>query len=473
MEINAAKTMMIKEYYLRPEIIEKMYGLCEGREVIPVFCGSKFGRRPASVQFTGDLKYMIQKGATSFHCSLEHWNNPLLLSNNMKKNDMDDIRSGWDIFFDIDANEDLEHGRIAARLIIKALAAHGIKNIFSKFSGRRGFHIAVSWKSLPKNVNFLPAEKQYPELLQKIADYLRDYIRKELANELIAYDKSLKNRIGDDPYKILEIEHNWSFRHLFRMPYSFNEKTWLVSLPIAIDKLDRFKIEDAKPENVRTDEGFLDKFEDNEALDLVMGALDYTSEENKKKSKKDNKLDKIRTLMKGDGLFIRNSKEKVKKDGRIIKQTFSKVITEKYDIESQIKDKKLKVDVKYVAANKIPEELFPPCIHNILAGLKDGRKRAIFIMINFLRSAGWEWKEIEEKLKEWNYRNPEPITDSYLQGQINYAKKSSKIIPPPNCENKGYYKDILICSPDNLCSRFKNPISYALFKAKNIKKKKS
>ncbi len=473
MEIDAARSRLIREYYLRSEIIERMFDLCEGREVVPVFYGGRFGKRPASVQFPGDLEYMIKNGATSFHCSLEHWSNPLLLSNSMKKNEMDKIRTGWDLFFDIDANDDLEHGRIAAGLIVEALATHGVKNVSLKFSGRRGFHVAVSCKSLPHSVNFLPVETQYPELMQKVADYLRDYICKDLVDALNGYDKSLAGKMGNDPYKIVEVEHNWSYRHLFRMPYSFNEKSWRVSLPIDVDKLDKFRMDDALPENVRGDRGFLDSFEENEATELVMEALEHEADDNIKESRRDDRLDKMKSIMRSGGTFIQDVKEKVKKDGRIMKQTFSKVVTGQYDIEDRIRDKKVKTSVKRGAANKIPEELFPPCVHNILGGLKDGRKRGIFIMVNFLRSVGWEWEDIDDRLKEWNSNNPEPLPDSYLQGQVNYAKKREEIILPPNCDNEGYYKDILICTPDNLCPRVRNPVNYALIKGKNIKKKKS
>ncbi|MFH1432929.1 MAG: DNA primase small subunit domain-containing protein [archaeon] len=418
MEMDAAIIRKVKEYYLRPEIIEKIFSVSCGREVIPVFLGTQFGRRPDAVQFVGDIEYMVKKGATSFHCSLEHWPNPLQLSGSMKKNEMDNIRTGWDIFFDIDANEDLEHGRIAARLMIDALNAHGIKNVSLKFSGRRGFHIGVSCKSLPKKVNSLPVEAQYPLLLQKIADYLRDYMREELVAKLIEYDKSLESKMEGDPYKIVEVEHNWSYRHLFRMPYSFNEKTWLVSLPIPADKLEEFRIEDARPENVRGDAGFLDKFEEDEAIDLVMEALDY-------------------------------------------------------DIEVISTDEKKVIKKVILPKDAVCEEFFPPCIQNILLGLKDGRKRGVFILINFLRSTGWSYDAIDAKLDEWNKKNPDSLPDSYVQGQLNYAKTKEEVFPAPNCDNKGYYTDIQVCKPDNFCKRVKNPTTYALLKAKNIKRKGS
>ena len=57
------------------------------------------------------------------------------------------------------------------------------------------------------------------------------------------------------------------------------------------------------------------------------------------------------------------------------------------------------------------------------------------------------------------------------------TKRKKQVVLPPNCDNKTYFVDIHVCTPDNLCSRIKNPVSYAkkrLFsKAMSDKKKKS
>jgi hypothetical protein len=55
-----------------------------------------------------------------------------------------------------------------------------------------------------------------------------------------------------DPFKILSIDSILiSSRHLFRMPYSINEKSYLVSLPIDPNKIMDFKKEMANPENLK------------------------------------------------------------------------------------------------------------------------------------------------------------------------------------------------------------------------------
>ena len=56
--------------------------------------------------------------------------------------------------------------------------------------------------------------------------------------------------------------------------------------------------------------------------------------------------------------------------------------------------------------------------------IEDGRKRAIFALTNFLVSVGWDYDMIEKKLKEWNERNPEPLREVYINGQIRYHKHS-------------------------------------------------
>ena len=117
----------------------------------------------------------------------------------------------------------------------------------------------------------------------------------------------------------------------------------------------------------------------------------------------------------------------------------------------------------------IPDVFFPPCIEKMLSGLEDGKKRSIFILINFLKSVGWSYELIEEKIKEWNKKNPDPLKETIIVGQLRYHKRSEKILPP-NCENKMYYIDMRVCNPDNLCKRVKNPVNYAIIKAKIEKK---
>ena len=147
-------------------------------------------------------------------------------------------------------------------------------------------------------------------------------------------------------------------------------------------------------------------------------------------------------------------KEKVKKRMKGI---------EEEEIQMQIQQAKAKI-VKRDGKIYVEEQFFPPCINNILKGLEDGRKRALFVLLNFLHKMGWSVEQIEERIKEWNKANKEPLKENYIKTQINYFKKHiHKIedIPPPNCEHTDYYKDLGVCQKDKRCTNIKNPIVYA------------
>jgi DNA primase large subunit len=113
-----------------------------------------------------------------------------------------------------------------------------------------------------------------------------------------------------------------------------------------------------------------------------------------------------------------------------------------------------------------PEELFPPCMQLVLQGMKDGKKRAMFVLINFLASVGWQPDAIEKKLDEWNVKNAEvqeQLRETILKGRLRYHKQQSKTqkpLLPPNCLNKTYYVDMGVCKPDGLCAKIKNPVQY-------------
>ncbi len=45
---------------------------------------------------------------------------------------------------------------------------------------------------------------------------------------------------------------------------------------------------------------------------------------------------------------------------------------------------------------------FPPCIKGLMEGVKsDGRKRALFILLNFLTGVGYDTNSIEKIISEW------------------------------------------------------------------------
>lgn len=279
----------IRAYYSRPEILARLFEMSRGREVIPVFRDGIYGRRPNSVQFPADILYFAKNGAVSFHCSVEHWKNPSALSNDLKRKDLDALRTGWDFVLDIDSDAGIEVAKITAKLLIEEMQKNGVKNISVKFSGRRGFHIGVAWGAFSgtKVIGVENIAKMFPELPQKIAAYLCGRIKDGLSEKILLADSSLAEKMKDasgglNPYNIVEVEQNWSVRHLFRMPYAFNDKTWNVSLPIDPLRIMEFSPDEAMPEKVTAKIGFLEKYEEGECETLLKNALEFEKEKKEK-----------------------------------------------------------------------------------------------------------------------------------------------------------------------------------------------
>jgi uncharacterized CHY-type Zn-finger protein len=210
-------------------------------------------------------------------------------------------------------------------------------------------------------------------------------------------------------------------RHLYRMAYSLHEKSGLVSLPINPFKVLTFEKDMAKPESVKTKFRFLDDSSTKEAegAELIIKAFDFKPE-----------------VVSGQGEMG---------DGDDTKKQYV------FDSEEN--------------QEKVPLELFPPCIIHILDGVKDGKKRSLFILVNFLTSLGWGYSEIDDLLERWNKKNEDGLRETNIKGQIKYHMQNKKKVLPPNCSNTMYYADIGVCKPDPLCAKIKNPVNYSKRKA--------
>ena len=109
----------------------------------------------------------------------------------------------------------------------------------------------------------------------------------------------------------------------------------------------------------------------------------------------------------------------------------------------------------------INDNQFPPCIVNILKGIRDGKKRSLFALIHFFRSIGLDKTELEKKIEEWNKKNIPPLKQGYITSQLSWAY-ARKPLMPPNC--KEFYQGLAVCTPDNLCKQIKNPVNYIVRK---------
>ncbi len=422
--------MDARAYYSRLDVRNVLLNIAKDRE-IQIWIGDIRGRRPETINFMGDLDQLIKQGMTSLHISEERWHDPLSLKSGMSKKELDELRKGFDIILDLDS-KNLEYSKITASLIIDVLKFNDINNYSIKFSGNKGFHIAIPYETIPGKLHGKETNLLFPELPKIVASYIKGMIKPFLSKKLLEiksieefakeFNKSKDDLIKDEefnPFAIVDIDDILiSSRHMFRAPYSINEKSGLVSIPIKDIK--SFNIDMAKPQNVQVNLGFLEKDNINieSAKNLLLQAFDY----NIKKS----------TVI----------KEEQKEDTR-----------------------------KFEYKNKIDEDNFPPCINIILKGIRsDGRKRALFILMNFLKSMNWGFKDIENFVLEWNNKNYQPLKENYIRAQLEWHKRQNQKILPANCSNEVYYKSMGLCKPDNFCKFIKNPVNYSMRKV-SIKKK--
>jgi hypothetical protein len=492
-------------HYKRRDVQERLLQSSKDREVGIRYGDRGYGKRPDVLLYENDILDSVKKGATSFHISEERWHNPLDLSTEMSKADQEELRKGWDLVLDIDCPY-WTYSKLTTYMFVKSLRQHGINSVSCKFSGNKGFHIGVPFEAFPAAINNISIKTWFPEGPKKIALYLLDYISKtlikvdsggvidfdgvhkitieKLAEETgkeksdlikhICSDCKKKINPGDmkpkiesicprcetrvfqsdsvacpkcgsimdrithhpkvcscgtknppieafDPMAIVDVDTILiSSRHMFRAPYSMHEKSGLVSVPIPLDTILDFDKSSAMPENVMPEKEpiFLDtrKVRKDEAMNLMTAAFDIGKEDLR-----------FKTI--------------------IDKENEERKSQKKYDAVSKA----------------IPVEYFPPCILKILEGLEDGKKRSLFVLMNFLTSAGWAHKEAEELLQEWNKKNRPPLKDRDITFQVNYHGQKKKLVLPPNC--RSYYQDFRVCFPDAICQRIKNPVQYAKIRA--------
>jgi len=413
-------------YYARPDVRKNMLEFAKNRECVPRYFEG-FGKRPDTFQFESEVFELAKKGATSFHCSEEIWSEPLELATGMTPEQLNKLRQGWDLLIDIDSKY-LDYSKIAAELLIRALEYNGVKSIGIKFSGSKGFHLIVPWNSFPEEVFGKKTKDMFPEWPRLICQYLNSMIKKELIEKitnLMMKDRKAYVHDFEAPEKVMPDLVLVSSRHLFRMPYSLHEKTALASVVIAKEKVKDFEITDAdamkaKPIN------FIPDSRHGEATELLVQALDCKPKQPSAQINQQNKPN-----------FNSNAENK----------GFSEII---------IKD--------------LSPELYPPSIKTILAGMKtDGRKRGLFILLNFFKSLKMDPEKIKKTIEDWDKLNYQPLGPGYVNAQLSWHLKQKESRLPPNFD-KPHYKEIGIQpTPEEI--RAKNPVSYVI--RKNFRKSKN
>src|SRR3989338_2059088 len=150
----------------------------------------KFGKRPDILTYPKDVLELALNGITSFHASEEIWHNPLSISSELPKSELEQLRSGWDVVLDIDC-PDWEFSKLTTYLFIKALQDNHVKDISCKFSGNKGFHIGVPFEAFPQEIAQKKVKDLFPELPKKISEYLLNHITQKyirIDNDKIIFD---------------------------------------------------------------------------------------------------------------------------------------------------------------------------------------------------------------------------------------------------------------------------------------------
>jgi len=409
----------IYEYY--SYVGDRIVEIAQGREAVGAYSDRRYDSRPNIIQFKADVLASVRKGITSFHISTEHWIAPMALATD-NPDSYKQLRNGWDLLIDIDSMLDLGASKASVDVICRKLEKYGIKNYGIKFSGSRGFHIIVPWNAFPKEVNYRSLSRAYPAVPRILIKFIRNQIREDLMSEILK-QRSIRELVDKlpegsqlDPFYFVDVEQSWGSRHLFRAPWSLNEKTWLVSKPLSLQKVISFDMQDASIDNVLISDinsihGLFNKqTSENEAESLLLDALDWWSMKKKKKQK----------------------------------------------------TKTMKHEAPLIPVYKITEDKFPPCMKLILKGISDGRKRSVFTLATFLRASGWSPEEIEERIMEWNNLNKPPLPANYIRSQLRWHFNQKRNILPGRCFSDHFYVQIGVEKPDDICKNIKNPVSYPL-----------
>ena len=406
-------------YYSRKDVQKAIFSFSSHREVVPRYFEG-FGKRPDSLQYPGDIFELVKKGATSFHCSEELWQDPMRISAGMTEKQLNELRIGWDLLLDIDSKY-LDYSKIMANQIFKIFKFHGIKNFRVKFSGSKGFHIIVPWKAFPQSIYNTKTSDMFPEWPRIITKYIIETTKQDLIRDVTNLTKP--NKYVKDFQAQKEVMPDLilvSSRHLFRAPYSLHEKTALASVVLEPSEVSDFQPKDADPLKAKVKD-FLPDSEEGEASELLREALDWYKT--------------------------------------------------KYP-EEESRSHETGKNFKPIVLTNVSEKNFPPSIIKIMQGIKgDGKKRALFVLLNFFRSVGLDRKDVETQLTTWNSKNEVPLKEGYIKSQL-VASYRGKPMPPPNFDKEHYRAAGIVPTEEEL--RAKNPVSYTVrktFREENSRKR--
>jgi len=499
-------------YYSQPEIKKAIYEFALNRETVPRYYEG-FGKRPDSLQFQNDMVEQVKRGATSFHCSEEHWSDPLEIETEMNRKQFDELRIGWDLLLDIDSPY-LEYSKLYTKLLVQALEFHNVKNIGIKFSGSKGFHVVVPWKAFPEEIYDQKTKDMFPEWPRIICEYLDSIIKPRLTEQIFEEQslKELADRTGKEESDLI-INECLSCKREAKIKH---QVTWVCEscrnigdvVRIGKSRTPKCPNDDCRREMIKVDSKEL----------LFCEYCNFNSKDNsemftKSRQRTEKLIEADLILVAPRHLFrmpyslhektslasITIDKDKVQEFQIIDAKPFKFKVKEYYPVplrdeakglllqaldwdeqrqkeEQSMQEKKEEVSSNMPLDTKkkkqtgeykkveIPDPdpaIYPPQIKLLMDGVKqDGRKRALMILISFFKSLGVPDIEIEKRMLAWNEKNYNPIKKGYILSQLSWYKRNPDRLPP-NFSNP-IYKDLNVDKPDKLAMETKNPVSYAV-----------
>ncbi len=486
-------------YYSRPEVQKAIFEFCKNREVSPRYFEG-FGKRPDTLEYPGDIFQLANKGATSFHCSEEIWEDPLKLETGMTEHQANDLRVGWDFLIDIDCKY-FDYSKRAAKAIIQVFKEHGIKNYRLKFSGSKGFHIIIPWKAIPKEVAGEKTKDLFPELPRKILAYIA-----------FQSEKIMKENLPDnfeEEFKNVEIKRGIKCNNCNNVANEYEKINLLCpkcrrreeKKILANEVLDKkhYKCPDCKTmfetvssENIyqcekcnissKTNPGNFSRHVEVDlaelmGLDLIMVSPRHLFRTPYSLHEKTALASVVLDEEELDGFDLKDADPmKIKIKNFVPENTkeneAAMLIREALDwskhneissgnISQSEKTTGKYAEFKPVELKDVQDSQFPPSIQKLLKGVSDGRKRGLFVLIHFFRSIGIDKNEMEKKIYEWNEKNQVPLKKGYIISQLLWAYKRKPIMPPNFSSD--YYKAIGT-TPTSEEMLAKNPVNYTVRK---------
>ncbi|MBW2988656.1 hypothetical protein KY318_04035, partial [Candidatus Woesearchaeota archaeon] len=398
-------------WYKQPEVQDEMIRAAMDREVAIKYSESGFGKRPDTLVYPKDVLELAKKGATSFHCSEERWENPLLLSANLTQKQLDGLRIGWDLVLDIDCPY-WKYSKLITKLCIELLRGFGIRSLSVKFSGNKGFHIGIPFEAFPKRFRGIPTAALFPEAPRRIALFISNLLEKPLLEALGEKEReeiaSLLNKSKEEVF----VQKCSRCGAIFNRPEHRRVEFICPSCNTVVP--------------AKGDTGYMICKRCNKIMEKKFVALGKCphcgSKEPPKESFDLSKILKIDTVLlssrhlyrmvyslhEGSGLvsipveldkvegfekeMANPAKARVNPKLRFLDTTHTEsgeatsLLLEAYDFAANSTHREeLKPKREYeIPKTPVSSELFPPCINNILKGLEDGRKRSLFILLTFL-----------------------------------------------------------------------------------------